>query len=169
MPDLQLPAKGQCYCKRIQYTLNANPIFTNACHCRDCQTLTGSAFAINIMVEASAVSVTSDLQPTEKVDNVLDAEQDPSTDAASKSYRCPSCDVLLWGTSGDFGDGIIFVRAGTLVENEKIVPDAHFFVRSKHPWITIPEGVRTFETLPTGEGGPLFSPEAGKRFAAARK
>lgn len=116
------------------------------------------------MVEASAIEVTSDTRPSEKRDDI--AGEAPSE---SKSYRCPTCDVLLWATGADFGDGIVFVRAGTLEENEKIVPGAHFFIRSKHPWIAIPDGVPTYDTLPSGSDGPVWSDETESRFEAARK
>jgi hypothetical protein len=76
---------------------------------------------------------------------------------------------MLWGTLSLFGDGIVFLRAGTLEENEKIVPDAHFFIRSKHPWVTIPEGVATYEAMPGPDDGPLFNAEAKARTDAVMK
>jgi hypothetical protein len=76
---------------------------------------------------------------------------------------------MIWGTLSLFGDGIAFLRAGTLEENEKIVPDAHFFIRSKHPWVTIPEGVATFEAMPGSDDGPLFNAEGKARMDAVAK
>lgn len=57
------------------------------------------------------------------------------------------------------GDGIAFVRVGTLEKSDDVVPDAHFFVRSKHSWVEIPEGVKRFETLPTDSGWDEASQE----------
>ena len=74
---------------------------------------------------------------------------------------------MLWGTLAHFGDRIVFVRAGTLAESERITPDAHFYMRSKHPWITVPDDVRQYDTMPTAADGPLFSDEAKARFDAA--
>lgn len=71
---------------------------------------------------------------------------------------------MLWATLGIFGPGVVFVRVGTLEENERVVPDAHFFVRSKHPWITIPEGAKAYQTMPTES---LFGEEAQARLDAA--
>ena len=51
-------------------------------------------------------------------------------------------------------------------ELERISPDAHFFVRSRHPWVTLPEGVPAFETLP-GEGEGAMTPAQQARVAAA--
>ena len=74
---------------------------------------------------------------------------------------------MLWATAGGMGD-VVFVRSGTLEENEKCTPDAHFFTRSKHRWITIPEGVPSFETLPVAADGPFFTGEAKARMDAVR-
>jgi hypothetical protein len=145
--------EGGCECGAIRYRMTGDPIFVNCCHCRQCQKLTGSAFAVNAMIERDQVQVM-------KGPDVLAAEEGEA--------RCPECEVLLWATHRNFGPDILFLRAGTLDEGERLSPSAHFFVRSKHPWITIPEGAWTFETLP-GEGDPpLFSAEAAARVEAAR-
>ena len=81
--------------------------------------------------------------------------------------HCPKCGIMLWAMAEYFGDGLLFVRAGTLEENEKVVPDAHFFVRSKHPWISIPDGVRAYQTLPGKDDEPLWSEETKARVSAA--
>jgi len=43
---------GGCDCRRVRYRLATRPLFVNCCHCRWCQRETGSAFAINAMIEA---------------------------------------------------------------------------------------------------------------------
>lgn len=115
------------------------------------------------MVEASNITVTSATKPIEK--------QDPRPDknpAEGISMHCPNCMAMMWATHAHFGDGLLFLRAGTLLESEKIVPSAHFFVRSKHPWIAIPGGVPAFDTLPGSDDGPLFDAEGKARLAAAK-
>jgi hypothetical protein len=145
--------EGGCECGRVRYRWLDRPIIVNCCHCRQCQKLTGSAFAINAMIEAAQVEVTSGADD-------LTVERGQA--------RCRHCATLLWASHRMFGDAIRFVRAGTLDEGERLTPDAHFFVRSKLPWITLPEGVPQFETLP-GEGDPpLLSDEGMKRLEAAR-
>ena len=144
--------EGGCTCGKVRYRLLREPIFVHACHCRQCQKLTGSAFATNALVEASNVEVT----------------QGRESLVERRGTRCEECGALLWGTHGMFGDAILFLRVGTLDEAERIAPDAHFFVRSRHPWVPIPDGVPAFDTLP-GEGdAPLFGAEAAARVEAAR-
>jgi hypothetical protein len=37
-----------------------------------------------------------------------------------------------------------FVRAGTLDDPSSVAPDVHIFVRSKVPWVNLPESVPAF-------------------------
>ena len=144
---------GGCECGRVRYRVEGPPIFVNCCHCRQCQKLSGSAFAINAMIERERVTVTAGSEGLQ---------------GEGGQARCPDCGVLLWATHRFFGDDILFLRVGTLDEGERLLPDAHFFVRSKHEWVTVPEGVRVFETLPQKGDPPLFSAEAAARVEAAR-
>src|SRR5215510_10803646 len=47
--------EGRCACGNIRYRLTAAPMIVHACHCRDCQRLSGSAFAINLWIERKFV------------------------------------------------------------------------------------------------------------------
>jgi hypothetical protein len=132
--------------------MTVDPIFVNCCHCRDCQKITGSAFALNAMVEADRIHVLGG-------DDGLFVEDG--------AVRCSHCKTLLWAEHPQFGGHIKFVRVGTLDEAERLAPDAHFFVRSKHPWVVIPKELPAFDTLP-GEGDPpLLSEESAARLKAA--
>ena len=33
--------EGGCLCGQLRYSTDADPIFTGACHCKNCQKLTG--------------------------------------------------------------------------------------------------------------------------------
>jgi len=145
--------EGGCECGAIRYRLVDAPIFVNCCHCRQCQKVTGSAFALNAMVETDRVVLTSGAE---------------RLSPRGGQTRCCECTTLFWATHDMFGEAIVFVRVGTLDEGERLLPNADFFVRSKHPWVTIPENRPSFETLP-GEGDPpLFDGEMGARIEAAR-
>ena len=43
--------EGGCSCAALRYKLTASPLIVHACHCRDCQRVTGSGFVINIWIE----------------------------------------------------------------------------------------------------------------------
>jgi len=43
---------GHCHCGAITFEAEVDPNALTICHCTDCQTLTGSAFRINIPARA---------------------------------------------------------------------------------------------------------------------
>ena len=149
---------GGCECGAVRYRLLDAPITTNCCHCRDCQRITGSAFALNAMIETALVAVTAGVPEM----RTLGREGAGDT----RAWRCPVCDALLWADHPMFGDAIRFVRTGTLDRAEAFAPDAHYFVRSKHPWIALPPGVPAYDTLPDEGSGAVLPPERAARLAA---
>jgi hypothetical protein len=157
------PLRGHCHCQKTSYTVSAPPIMSHCCHCQDCQIETGTAFSLVIMVESEHVKVEeSSAMPIVK-DSVTAGGEYRGTESV-----CGSCGQLLYQTHHFCGDAIMFVRVGTLVNANKLFqPEAHFFVKSKHPWIKIPPGVKAWDILPDSES-QLFEGEAKKRIEAAR-
>ncbi|HEX2591301.1 MAG TPA: GFA family protein [Rhizomicrobium sp.] len=127
---------GSCFCGEVQYTLADRPMWTQCCHCTDCQKQTGSAFAINAMIEASNVTVTKG-EPA-----VLTLPTDSGR--PHDVYHCAKCQSALWSDYGRRGY-LYFLRVATLDGDHGIVPDAHIFTKSKVAWVRLPEDVRAFE------------------------
>lgn len=150
--------EGGCECGSVRYRLTSEPITTNCCHCRDCQTITGSAFALNAMIETNRVEV------LHGAPEMRTLGREGKGDA--HAWRCPVCEALLWADHPMFGDAVVFLRVGTLDRAEDLPPDAHYFLRSKHPWVTVPEGVPAYETLPTEGAGVRLNGERAARMAA---
>jgi hypothetical protein len=69
-----------------------------------------------------------------------------------RAWRCADCGVLLFADHPAFGDALRFVRVGTLDVGGHLAPTGHYFVRSKHPWVVIPDGVPAWDTLPPRAG-----------------
>jgi hypothetical protein len=103
----------------------------------NCQRQTGSAFVINVLIEADRVELLAG-QP-----HPIDVPRDDGS--AQRIYRCPVCQVALYSQYG--GPAVNFVRAGTLDEPSAVSPDVHIFTRSKLPWVTLPESVPAFEVF----------------------
>ena len=127
--------EGGCSCGAIRYALTSDPLFTHCCHCLNCQRQTGSAFVINLLIEAHRVELLAGVpQPVEV----------PRDDGSKQRiFRCPSCQVAVFSLYGR-GD-VRFVRGGTLDVPSGVVPDVHIFTRSKLSWITLPESMPAFE------------------------
>lgn len=154
--------EGGCHCGRLRFRMTQEPIFVNGCHCVDCQRLTGSAFAVNAMIEADHVVPLGEAW----------APADLSGDGdGSRAWRCSACGVLLYAEHPFFGNTMRFVRVGTLDEGRRFAPDAHFFVRSKHPWVEIPPGVPRHEALPPDDAvaAPLPADRQARLDAAVAK
>ena len=140
--------EGGCSCGAVRYRLTSDPLFVHCCHCLNCQRQTGSAFAINVLIEADRVELTAG-EP--RLVEVL--RDDGSTQAV---FRCPVCQVALY--SHYSYPVVAFVRAGTLDEPASVAPDVHIFTRSKQPWVALPEGVPAYDVYyDTGELWPAES------------
>jgi hypothetical protein len=132
--DLQ----GGCACRAIRYRLTASPLIVHACHCRDCQRLTGGPFAINIWIEGQFVEP----GPVEPKSFRLAA----GTGKPQDVFFCGNCGTTVWSRYHIVPSDCLFVRAGTLDTPEAVTPDVHIYTRSKLPWLTLPAGVPAFET-----------------------
>ena len=128
------PFEGGCTCRQVRYRMTAKPLFVHCCHCRWCQRETGTAFALNALLEAESVEV-SQGKP-ELVDT-------PSNSGTGQVIaRCPKCHIALWSNYGGIGDWVRFLRVGTLDWPARFAPDIHIFTSTKQPWVVIPEGMR---------------------------
>ena len=111
--------EGGCTCRRVRYRMHGNPLFVHCCHCRWCQRETGTAFALNAMIEADRVQL---------LQGEVEAIDTPSNSGKGQRIsRCPHCRVALWSNYGGDGDAIRFVRVGTLDEPDRFAPDVHIF------------------------------------------
>jgi hypothetical protein len=124
---------GGCTCREVRYRMKSGPLFVHCCHCRWCQRETGTAFALNAMIEADRVVLLRG-EP-----QMIDTPS--NSGKGQKIYRCPSCRIALWSHYAGAGDKVCFVRVGTLDEPDLLPPDIHIFTSSKQPWVLLPPGV----------------------------
>ncbi|MEM7616547.1 MAG: GFA family protein [Pseudomonadota bacterium] len=120
---------GGCTCGAVRYELTRPPLFTHCCHCTWCQRETGSAFVLNALIEAPAVSV---LRGTP-----VDVPVPSESGGGQVITRCPVCQVALWSVYSGAGPAIRFVKVGTLDAPAQVPPDIHIFTRSKQPWVQL--------------------------------
>ena len=126
------PIDGGCDCGAVRYRMETAPLFVNCCHCRWCQRETGTAFALNAMIEADRVTHLG-AEP-ELIDT-------PSASGkGQKIARCPKCRIAVWSNYSGAGSMLRFVRVGTLDEPDSLPPSIHIFTTTKQPWVVLPEG-----------------------------
>jgi hypothetical protein len=130
---MSVPREGGCSCGAVRYRLMSDPLFVHCCHCLNCQRQTGSAFVINVLIEADRVELLAG-EP-QRVDV-------PRDRGKQKIWRCPTCQVAVF--SQYTSPRVRFVRGGTLDDPTAVAPDVHIFTRSKLPWVVLPDSAPAF-------------------------
>jgi hypothetical protein len=126
------PLEGGCTCRGVRYRMLTPPLIVHCCHCRWCQRETGSAFALNAVIESDRVQVLAG-EP--------EMVHTPSQSGkGQRIVRCPACRVALWSHYPGGGDAVRFVRVGTLDDPDRLPPDIHIFTMSRQPWVMLPPG-----------------------------
>ena len=151
------PREGGCSCGAVRYRLTSEPLFVHCCHCLNCQRQTGSAFVINVLIEADRVEL-----PTGEPEPVPVPR---SGGKKQRIFRCPTCRVAVYSTYTRAT--VLFVRAGTLDDPSSVEPDVHIYTRSKVPWVELPESTPAFRTYYDTE--KLWPAASLKRLAALRR
>ena len=148
--------EGGCACGALRYRLASEPLFIHCCHCLNCQRQTGSAFVVNLLIEADRVEVLAGrAQP-------VDAPRDDGS--VQRIFRCPDCQVAIFSEYGR--PEVRFVRGGTLDQPTDIAPDVHIYTRSKVGWVILPEGTPSFAVYYDPE--KLWPADSLRRLEAVR-
>src|SRR5579864_169273 len=128
--------EGGCSCGQVRYRLTSAPMFVHCCHCTECQRQSGSAFAINALIESDRLEVTRG--------DTVEVNLPTGSGQPHLAHRCGACGITLWSHYGG-RRAVSFVRAGTLDHAAAIRPDVHIFTRSKLPWVQLPDDAPAFE------------------------
>ena len=133
--------QGGCRCGAVRYTLALDALpRTYACHCRDCQTWSGSAFSQQSFLSESSLRVTGPL-----------AVYELTTPSGSLSIQrmCAVCHARVYNSNRS-RPGVLVMRAGTLDRSDELEVVAHVWVKRKQPWLNLPEDVPVWS-----EGAPV--------------
>ncbi|KGD21646.1 glutathione-dependent formaldehyde-activating enzyme family protein [Burkholderia pseudomallei] len=114
--------------------MTSRPLIVHCCHCRWCQRETGTAFALNALIESDRLLL---------LRGEVDIVDTPSNSGkGQKIARCPRCRIAVWSHYAGGGGAVSFVRVGTLDAPERLSPDIHIFTSSKQPWVILPPAAR---------------------------
>jgi hypothetical protein len=126
---------GGCACGAVRYRLASEPMVVHCCHCLNCQRQSGSAFVVNLLIEAERVEI------LQGAPEPVDAPRDDGS--VQRIFRCSRCQVAVFSEYGR--PEVRFVRGGTLDDPTDVTPDVHIFTRSKVGWVSLPAGAPAFE------------------------
>lgn len=132
---------GGCVCGAARYAVTGEPLSVHACHCTDCQALSGSAFGLSMVLHASDLQLNSGTVTENRF----------STDHNTMHrHHCERCGTALWFSSPAYAD-IIALKPGTLDDTSGLRPIAHMWVRSAQPWLRLDDGLPVFDRQPSLE------------------
>lgn len=138
MSDVQYPIKGACQCGGVTYELLAAPSLVAACHCKECQKLSTSAFSITAMVDADHLSIQGEMQ---------DWQRPADSGNVSAAKFCPTCGNRIYHYN-PADPQKLKLKVSNLEDTRLIQPTVHIWVSEKQDWFQIPEGVRVVDKQP---------------------
>ena len=131
--------EGGCACGAVRFRLREEPLIVHACHCRDCQRLSGAPFVVNLWIERRHVEPSG-------------APMQSFTSRAGSGkphdvFFCGACSTALWSRYHAPPGDTLFVRSITLDDPSAYTPDVHIWTRSKPAWLPLPASARSFPEM----------------------
>lgn len=146
-----MTVSGACECRAVTYAIKDSPLHVYACHCLNCQTRSGSAFAEHAMVQVDAFECEGAVEEFQRSSNGMQFTE----------VFCLACHTRIFNRNSMLPD-MVFLRAGTLESSQHLEPMAHIWTSRKQAWVVLPEGIPAFTHSPSPE-------EFGAAVAAAMK
>lgn len=141
---MRFPQTGGCQCGAVRYEITAPPTTVYACHCTECQTQSGSAFAM------AAVIPQAHFRLTKGAPKMFPRQTSPSK--IMECWFCGDCGTRLYHVPGGASYPNRNIKPGTLDDASWLVPTTHFWTRSAQPWVAIQDGAVRHETQPDSLG-----------------
>mgnify|MGYP006109244463 CR=1 FL=1 len=122
---------GSCLCGAVRYELTGAPSWAHDCYCSRCRKVTGTGFAANLFVPLGAFSFV-------KGEQHVRSFKPPDAERFTHAF-CERCGASL-PTSNE-ANGLMVVPMGSLDDDPGCSPQAHIWVGSKAPWVTIEDAL----------------------------
>ncbi|KAI5245500.1 hypothetical protein E4T43_03137 [Aureobasidium subglaciale] len=132
--------KGSCYCGKVSFTYEGEPLNKAICHCTDCQKISGSAYTTNIVVPVEGFNVNG----TPKKYSAKAA-----TGREVTTVFCGDCGSPLW-REGEMSKDTLVVRAGSLDDKGALTaakPLAEVYTSDRAGWLGEQEGAKQFPEM----------------------
>jgi hypothetical protein len=130
---------GGCQCGHIRYEITGQPRALYACHCRECQKQSASAFGISLIIDSA------DLQLRQGNPQ----RWSRSTDSGNRldCFFCPDCGSRVWHGDKD-REVTVSVKGGSLDHPLDLGQAVHIWVCRKLPGVALPAGAVQYEEEP---------------------
>ncbi|MGH6948972.1 MAG: GFA family protein [Kiloniellales bacterium] len=130
---------GGCQCGALRYESAGAPLALYACHCRECQKQSASAFGLSLEVPYAGLRLTRGAPKTWR----------RNTDSGRRlvCVFCPDCGSRIWHES-EAEPKTVTIKAGSLDEPVDLGAAIHIWTSRKLPGVVIPEGAKQFPEEP---------------------
>jgi hypothetical protein len=132
---LTAPYTGGCQCGSVRYVVTTEPIRLLACHCKECQRQSGSAFAMSMPVEKDSLTVTG---PTKQFTRMADSGNEVTY------VFCRECGVRIYHVLKSAPD-MASIKPGTLDHTHRLQPELFIWMKSAQGWVPVPDDVKSLE------------------------
>ncbi|TVZ40980.1 hypothetical protein P886_0316 [Alteromonadaceae bacterium 2753L.S.0a.02] len=119
---------GSCLCGAVKYQVNKFEKDMAHCHCSMCRKFHGAAFATFGEVSEHNFKWISG-------DDLLNSYKAPNGTVRKFCSHCGSS--LVFESAASRNAKLIEIAIATLDESQGLEPDAHIFVESKVPWLSL--------------------------------
>ena len=118
---------GGCLCGKVRYSVEADPIATRICWCRDCQYFAAGGGTVNVVFQTEAVTIEGPLRVFESV-----------ADSGNRMRRqfCENCGTPVV-SGAESRPHLTILRAGTLDDPEVANPSMAIWTDSAPSWACI--------------------------------
>lgn len=130
---------GGCQCGAVRYKISAAPLGLFACHCRECQKQSASAFGMSLIVRRAAVALTQG-------DTRTWSRKADSGRTVCCTF-CVACGTRLWHAKEGFD--VVSIKGGSLDTALDFSNAIHCWTARKLPGMVIPPGAKQFAGEPT--------------------
>jgi hypothetical protein len=128
-----VPRGGGCWCGAIRYEVAGAPIAGVACHCRDCQYVSGGAENVSLVFDRSGFSVVKGEPRVYK-----------AKPTSGGSSFCGTCGVHVF-SQPDSNPHLVAVKVGSLDDRSDFRVQADIWMKSAPPWHRPYAGARRVE------------------------
>ena len=129
------PYTGGCQCGSVRYVVTTEPIRLLACHCKECQRQSGSAFGMSMPVKKTSLTVTG---RTKQFTRGADSGNEVT------GVFCPECGVRIYHVLKSAPD-VASIKPGTLDDTSWLRPSSFIWMRSAQGWVSVPDDVKALE------------------------
>jgi hypothetical protein len=117
------------------HVITMEPIRVLACHCKECQRQSASAFGMSMPVKKDNLTVTG---PTKQFTRMADSGNEVT------GVFCPECGVRIYHVLKSAPE-VASIKPGTLDDTRWLRPELFIWMKSAQGWVSVPDDVEALE------------------------